>query len=100
MVIVAGRSTRSLDVTKNMSANDQPTAGDGGVSRFGAWLSIRRNFMLFSIAAFGGGTLIAAGFMLHPPTPTHWIVVGVLCLSGGYVWGRLMWLFFEAKRKE
>ena len=78
-------------------ANDQPPQG---LARFGAWLSIRRNFMRFSILAFGGGTLIGMAVMFHPTRPMDWLVLSALCLAGGYVWGLFMWQFFEARRKE
>ena len=77
--------------------NDQPPQRNAS---FGAWLSTRRNFIWFAILAGGGATLVVVAAMVRPSRPLDWIVLSSLCFGGGYVWGFIMWHFFEAKRKE
>ena len=82
--------------------DDQPSSKFGALVRFGEWLSVHRNFMLFSIIGVGGGSLFAIAILAPgiASQPGDWIVLGVIFLMGGYIWGFLMWQFFLGRLKE
>lgn len=79
---------------------DQSTQVQAGRVGFGAWLSARRNFMLFSMLGGGGASFAIFAAVIYPARPLNFVVLGVLCLLGGYIWGWFMWKFFEAKRED
>ena len=73
--------------------------------RLGKWLGVRRNFMLLSIFGLGGGSALLTALVLFPQEmrPANvgdWILWSSMCLVSGYIWGFLMWQYFETRRKE
>jgi hypothetical protein len=71
--------------------------------RFGQWLSVRKNFLLFSTVGVGGPSFVLMFVWLRHEIGDDlglWLLVGPMIFVGGYVWGLIMWQFFKAKRRQ
>ena len=82
--------------------NRQPAAN--ALARFGEWLSVERNFLLYSTLGVGGAMSILMFLVLRSEPDfdgvVFWLFVSPLIFLGGYVWGLIMWRFFETRRKQ
>jgi hypothetical protein len=74
------------------------------LARFGAWLGVKRNFIVYSIFGFGGLLYVILFIWLRIGCgiggPLFWLFMAVVVAIGGYAWGLIMWQFFEVKRRE
>ena len=72
--------------------------------RLGQWLSVEKNFLLFATFGVGGSSFLLMFVWLRNEYQINdggfWLIVGPTIFLGGYVWGLIMWRFFEAKRKQ
>ena len=72
--------------------------------RFGRWLQVRRNFLVFSVLAFGVPFgLLSVRYLLRGEQlkePVSWLILVAAGLLVGYFWGLFMWPIFEAKLKQ
>ena len=73
------------------------------LARFGEWLSVRKNFLLFSTLGVGGSSFVLMFVWLRDEIGDDlglWLLVSPMIFAGGYVWGLIMWQFFEVKRRQ
>jgi hypothetical protein len=88
------------------SDSDIPEAGPSGTAlgKFGAWVGVRRNCLLYGTFGFGGLSLVVMFYWLRIENGigglVFWLVLSSAILLGGYVWSLLMWQLVHLKRKQ
>ena len=67
----------------------------------GAIMSSRRNFLWYSMFSVGAPSFGVALWLLPDARTSYtWLVfLALICVAGAYVWGVLMWAFFDARKR-
>ena len=79
------------------------TSADDRKRGFAHWVSVKRNFLLAATIAFGlgPGSFFAWWLSSIKGVPLGLILCSsALWFGAGYIWGVIMWRFFEFKRQQ
>ena len=72
--------------------------------RLRGWIGVRRNFLIYSVLAFGLPFGLMSGYFLgnaeRMRDPVYWIIHVAAGLSVGYFFGLWMWEFLERKLRQ
>ena len=77
------------------------SAPTSSVAGFGVWLRRKRNAYMFSTIAWGLPMWAWMAWLTQEfSSSVGWIIfVGLVSLSGGWLWGFFMWRFFESEER-
>src|SRR5262249_3017720 len=98
-----GGGGRPLNWVVRRHAN-QMTGKHSDGFRLRGWPGVRRNFLIYSVLAFGLPFWLMSVYFLRTAErirePAYWLILLVAGLGAGYVWGLCMWEFLERKLKQ